>query len=94
MKDYIKNMKIRDARTFFAMWAQMICTVQMNYKNKPEFALNLYKFICGEDDDQVHLTSCPSYEHLRVGLNIKGSDTDLVEYYQLVIRERENGETI
>ena len=89
MKDYLRNMKIEDARTFFASRGRMLRTVQMNYKNKPEYAANSYKCICGEDDHQVHLTSCPSYKHLREGLNLEGSDTDLVRYYQLIIKERE-----
>ena len=92
LKDYIRNMNINDARTYFAMRGRMLRTVQMNYKNKPEYAANQYKCICGEDDHQVHLTSCPSYAHLREGLDVETSDTDLVRYYQLIIREREQRE--
>ena len=85
-------MKINDARTYFAMRGRMLRTVQMNFKNKPEYIANQYKCICGEDDHQVHLTMCPSYAHLREGLDLDESDNDLVRYYQMVIREREQGE--
>ena len=91
-KEYLNNMKINDARTYFAMRGRMLRTVQMNFKNKPEYIANQYKCICGEDDHQVHLTMCPSYAHLREGLDLDESDNDLVRYYQMVIREREQGE--
>ena len=51
LKDYLKNMNLNDARTYFAM----LRTVQMNYKNKPEYIANLHKCICLEDDNRVHL---------------------------------------
>ena len=86
---YLKNMNVNSARTFFAFRAQMLRTVQMNFKGKREYADNEYKCICGEDDHQSHLTSCPSYSHLREGLDVEGSERDLVTYFQLVIRERE-----
>ena len=44
------------------------------------------------DDHQEHLISCPSYAHLREGLDLEGSDTDLVRYYQLIISYREERE--
>ena len=84
-------MNMTDACTYFAMRGRMLRTVQMNYKNKPEYVSNLHKCICGDNDHQVHLTLCPSYEHLMEGLDLEGSDTDLVRYYQLIIREREQG---
>ena len=90
LQSYIKNMNIRDGRTFFAHRAQMVRTVQMNFKHM--YAANSNKCICGEFDHQVHLTSCPSYAHLRDGLDVLGSDLDLVRYYQLVIRERVQAE--
>ena len=51
-----------------------------------------HKCICGEEDQQIHLTSCVSYKHLREGLDLEGSDLDLVRYYQRIIRERETEE--
>ena len=89
MKTYLSRMNLRDARTCFAARAQMLSTVQMNYKHNPEYIMNDHKCVCGEDDHQSHLTSCPSYSHLRDGLNLAESDSDLVLYYQRVIRERE-----
>ena len=85
-------MNIPDARMFFKLCSHMVHTVQMNYKRKAEFIANEYKCICGEDDHQSHLTSCPSYQHLRQGLDLEGSDADLVRFYQLVIRERVQAE--
>ena len=91
---YITQMNISQARTFFAARSQMLRTVQMNFKRKPEYIANHFKCACGQCDVQAHLTSCRSYEHLRAGLDLS-RDVDLVRYYQRVIqeREREAGET-
>ena len=70
----------------------MLRTVQHNFKNKFEYIENKHKCKCTEDDTQSHLTSCAAYAHLRVGLDLEESDMDLVRYYQLVIREREQEE--
>ena len=67
----------------------MLKSVQMNFKRKKEYADNMYKCTCGEDDHQSHLVTCSSYTHLRDGLDLEGSDHDLVKYFQKVIRERE-----
>ena len=88
-KAYLKNLNLSQARTCFAARAQTLRTVQMNFKNKPEYVKNQWKCICGEDDYQSHLPSCKSYAHLREGLDLAGSDRDLVTYYQRIIRQRE-----
>ena len=82
-------MTVPQARTFFAVRAQTLITVQMNFKHKTEYILNEWKCSCGEDDHQSHLPFCRSYEHLREGLNLEESDYDLVLYFQRVVRERE-----
>ena len=92
LKDYVKNMNILDARTFFASQAKMIRTVQMNFKQLN--AGSHYKCTCKEEDNHEHLTSCDSYNHLREGLDLEGRDLDLVRHYQLVIKEREKEEEI
>ena len=88
LQPYLKNMTVPLARTCFASRAMMLSSVQMNFKNNPEFRANDYRCGCGEYDHQVHLTSCPQYKHLKEGLNME-TDTGLVRFYQLVIRERE-----
>ena len=90
VQSYMKNMKIKDGRTFFAHRAQMIRTVQMNFKKM--YALGDHRCICGEDDHQIHLTSCPSYAHLRERLDVEERDLDLIRFYQLVIEERMQAE--
>ena len=81
-------MSISDGRTFMAYRSKMLRTVQLNFKRKEEFAANEHKCVCGEDDDQSHLTSCPSYAHLSVCLNLEGNDLHLVRFFELVIKER------
>ena len=86
IQNYMKNMNTVDGCTFFAHRAQMIRTVQMNFKKL--YTNNEHNCICGEEDDQVHLIFCQSYAHLREELDLEGSDLDLVRYYQRIIRER------
>ena len=93
MKPYLENMNILDTRMFFfKLRSHMVHTVQMNFKRKEEYVPKEQKCISGEDDHQSHLTSSPSYQHLRQDLDLEGSDSDLVRFYQLVIREREEQE--
>ena len=90
LKNYLVNMNLRDARTLFSARSEVLPTVQMNFKNKFEYVQNLWKCKCGDLDTQVHLTYCHSYEHLREDLDLEGDESDLVTYYQRVIKEREN----
>ena len=93
-KFYLETIKLSQARTCFAARAQTLRTVQMNFKHKPEYVINEWKCICGEDDFQSHLTSCDMYANLREGLDLERSDIDLVTYYQRVIRQREQAEEL
>ena len=89
IQPYMKTMTVNMARTFFASRAMMLSTVQMNFKNIPEYKANDYRCGCGEYDHQDHLTSCLQYTHLQEGLDME-TENGLVRFYQLVIREREN----
>ena len=88
IQPYVRNMTVSLARTCFASRSMMLSSVQMNFKNKPEYKANKYRCVCKEEDHQAHLTSCMQYKHLQEGLDMR-SDIDLVRFYQLVIRERE-----
>ena len=66
----------------------MLSSVQMNFKNNPEFKANDYRCGCGDYDHQDHLTTCLQYTHLQEGLDME-TENGLVRFYQLVIRERE-----
>ena len=87
-KGYLSSMKVSEARTFFSARSSMLSTVQYNFKNNNAYKANEYKCKCGELDTQTNLLTCRLYSHLREDLNISHSDTDLVRYYQGVIRER------
>ena len=89
IKQYISTMKVSEARTFFASRSMMLSTVQYNFKNNPKYKANEYKCKCGDTDTQSNLLTCKLYRHLREGLDLSNSDTDLVRYFQLVIQERQ-----
>ena len=88
LQPYMKSMTVPEARTNFAVRARMLSSVMMNFKNNPEYRAREYRCGCGEEDHQAHLTSCSLYTHLQEGLNLE-TDIGLVQFYQLVITERE-----
>ena len=88
-KPYLSNMTLKDARTFFSARCQMLPTVKMNFKHKPEYIASDHLCACGLPDAQAHLVECASYSHLREGLRVTECDKDLVRFFQLVIQERQ-----
>ena len=89
LKNYIQEMSLRQARTNFRIRSNMIRT-KMNMKSSPKFASDLWKCDdCLSLDSQSHIMWCPAYAPLREGKSLK-SDTDLVEYFQAVIKLRED----
>ena len=91
IKDYLKTMTVRQARVFFSVRTEMLRTVQYNFRNNPQYRMNDYKCICGEEDRQSHLEDCIVYRHCSVGLDLS-IPTDIVTFYQRVISEREKEE--
>ena len=92
VKDYILNMKLRDARTYFRMRTNMLNT-KMNRKHDPNYAMKLWKCDeCMSMDSQAHIIWCPAYAPLREGKDLK-NDLDLVHYYQQVMKIREDSNT-
>ena len=94
-KPYLKTMNISAARTMFSARSMMLTSVKWNFKSNPKYAADEYKCECGEHvDTQDNLLTCNLYQDLREGLDITNSDSDLVKYYQLVIRERQKENNI
>ena len=91
-KDYFKTMSDSSGRTMFSARSFMLSTIQWNFKGNPRYRANNYLCKCGDRDTQSSLLNCTSYKHLRDGLNVLHSDSDLVKYYQLVIEERRKEE--
>ena len=91
IKPYVKNMKLRNARTNFRIRGSMLKT-KMNMKHNEVFANDLWKCDdCLSMDSQAHIIWCPAYAPLREGKNLK-NDADLVTYYQQVMKIREENE--
>ena len=91
VKNYVKEMKLRNARTNFRIRSDMI-KVKMNMKHNHNFAEKLWK--CDECqcmDSQAHIIWCPAFAPLRDGKDLS-SDKDLVWYYQQVMKIREDKE--
>ena len=91
-KKYVKEMKLRDARTNFRIRSNML-NVKMNRKNDVKYANDLWKCDdCQSMDSQAHIVWCPAYAALREGKDLK-CDTDLVKYYQQVMKIREDNQS-
>ena len=89
LKKYTQEMSLRQARISFKIQSNMIKT-KMNMKSSPKFANELWKCDdCLSLDSQSHIMWCPAYAPLREGKSLK-SDADLVEYFQAVIKLRED----
>ena len=88
MEPYIKNMKLRDARTFYRIRTNML-PAKLNMKNNPKFANELWKCdYCKKMDSQSHVMWCSAFAPLREGKNVEDDD-DLVLYFQQVFKLRE-----
>ena len=91
IKSYVKNMKLRDARTYFRIRGNMIMT-KINMKNDKKFSDELWRGDdCQSMDSHAHIIWCPVFAPLREGKDLK-KDSDLVNYYQQVIKIREERE--
>ena len=92
IKSYVHNMKLRDARTNFRIRGNMI-KAKMNMKNNNKFANELWRCDeCQSMDSQAHIIWCPVFAPLREGKDLQ-KDSDLVRYYQQVIKIRDDNET-
>ena len=94
-------MYLTQARLKFKLRAKMTPTVQMNFMSDPKFASNLWACVGCESvsqsgkivrnmDSQSHILSCPGYADLRLDKDLS-LDKDLVEYFSLVIKRRQDG---
>jgi hypothetical protein len=91
LKDYVKSMKLRDARTLFRMRSGMI-NAKMNMKSNTSYSMDLWRCDdCRSMDSQSHIIWCPAYAELREGKNLD-CDLDLVAYYQQVMKLREDNQ--
>ena len=91
-KNYINEMKLRNSRTMFRARSSMLKDVKMNQKSNPKYAAELWKCDdCMSIDTQSHIIWCPAYAPLREGKNLY-DDSDLVTYFQQVLKIREDME--
>ena len=88
-KSYLRDMSIKDGRTFFSSRSSMLSTIQWNFKGQPEFCTNGHLCVCKEHlDTQTDLLKCKLYEKQKEGLDPLNSDIELVKFFQRVLEER------
>ena len=85
---YLKSMSTANARLRFKIWARMTPTVRMNFRNNREYRCKGWACPdCQAPDTQEHVLACNAYSSMREEKNIE-DDSDLVEYFNLVIAHR------
>lgn len=88
MKNYLKEMKMSDARVHFRVRTRMI-RCKMNQPSDPINKATLWQCTgCGNVDTQSHILYCPAYQELREGKSLS-SDEDIVHYFRKVMSIRE-----
>ena len=92
IKNYIYELKTKEARALFKHRCKMTRYIKMNYKNEPKYSRSLWKCEnCANIDSESHILWCKEYTELREGKNLK-DNKDLAEYLQKVITLREKKE--
>ena len=87
IKDYVRNMSLRNARMMFRIRSSM-ADVKMNKKSDKKYASELWKCdLCGNLDSQSHVLWCPAFSSLREGRSLD-NDSDLVTYFHQVMKIR------
>ena len=88
-KEYLKTMKIENARTKFKLRTHML-NVKFNYKHMAQNEKSLWQCDSCQTaiDTQSHIMWCPSYSELKEGKNIN-NDNDLIEYIKSVMKIRD-----
>ena len=90
LKDYVKNMKVEDARTNFSLRSKMVAA-KFNYRNDPKHSAELWRCsscMSGHIETQSHLLYCDAYADLRADRDIN-NNSDLVDYIKNVLTVRE-----
>ena len=91
LRDYLKNMKLQDARVKFALRSKMY-DVSFNYRNDPKHSAECWRCascMSGSIQPQSHILYCDAFRELRKDKDLN-SDIDLVSYMKsvLIIREK------
>ena len=87
LKEYVKNMTMRQARTKFKLRSHML-DVKMNRKTDKSYSDTLWRCdFCLSLDSQSHIMWCPAFSSLREGRNIE-NDKDIVFYIDQVMKLR------
>ena len=88
MKQYMKTMRLRDARTMFSINSKMTDTIKSHKMSDKHYAANMWACECGIIDSIGHVTRCIKYQDLRESRDIESNDEDLCKYFQDVICRR------
>ena len=84
-QSYLKSMSQVNARLRFKIWAKMTPTVRMNFRNNRDYKKS--GWACQAPDTQEHILICSAYALMRENKNLE-DDSDLVDYFNLVISHR------
>ena len=89
IKDYFKNLNLKDARTIFVKRSKMMRYVKMNFSNDKNYRKELWKCDSCQSaiDTQSHVLWCSAHSKIRENKSLT-SDNDLAKYLQDVLEIR------
>ena len=93
MKYYLKTMKLEQARIMFSLRTKTTKFIKSHFFSDKKYASQLWK--CSTECDKIdtiqHIAfACPKYEHLKRDKDLQNNDVDLVNFFQDVIKLRED----
>ena len=91
LKPYFKTMNLGQARMMFSIQTKTTRTVKSHCMSDKKFATELWKCSanCDKIDSIQHIAfACPQYEHLKKNRDIENNDIDLVNFFQDVVKLR------
>ena len=88
VKPYLKKMKLHEAISIFSIRAMTTATIKSHQMSNKDFANKLWRCDCGITDSISHVKGCSIFEEIRTTLDIENNESDLVKYFQEVIRIR------
>ena len=88
-KEYFYELTLSQSQVAFAIDTKMLKTVKSHFPSHKEYEDDLWKCQqCSRTDSIRHLKRCPYFADLRINKNLQSNTTDIVEYFQEVIKIR------
>ena len=96
LRPNFETLNLVQARMAFSLQVKTTRTIKSHFMSDKKFASDLWKCSpkCDNIDSIQHLAfSCPQYEHLKMNRDILNNNIDLVNFFQDVVKLRDEAQT-